>query len=134
MADLQFAVDDRPTAVGIALSYAARLAVVAAFVFIGASKFSNNPRSDWVKIFERIGWGDWFRYFTGSVQVVGALLMVLRRTLTIGAFLLICTMIGAMIVDIFVVRAPGFALLPAILIGIIGATWFTGHYGTLGDK
>jgi putative oxidoreductase len=127
--DLRFHVDDEPTAVGIVLAWTARVGVVAAFVFIGATKFDNNPRGQWVKIFEQIGWGQWFRYFTGAVQVTGALLMLTPWTLTIGAFLLACTMIGAMIVDIVVVRAVGFAFLPLVLLGVIVATWFAGTYG-----
>lgn len=129
--DLNFVVDDRPTAIGVALAWTGRLAVVAAFLFIGASKFNNDPHSEWVRLFERIGWGQWFRYFTGTVQVGGALLLLTRRTITVGAFLLGCTMIGAMIVDIFVVHAVGFALVPAILLGIIAATWFAATYGAM---
>src|SRR3954465_7298158 len=134
MADLQFVIDDRPTGISIVLSYAARLAVVAAFVFIGATKFSNDPHGEWVRLFERIGWGQWFRYFTGTVQVTGALLMIPRRTLTAGAFLLACTMVGAPVVDIVVVHAVGYALLPLILLGIVVATWFAGRFGALGGE
>ena len=127
--ELKLLVDDRPTGISILLALTARLAVVAAFVFIGLSKFDNDPRSDWVKVFERIGWGQWFRYFTGAVQVTGALLLLTRWTISAGAFLLGCTMIGAMIVDITVMHAVGYALLPMILLGIIVAIWFAATYG-----
>jgi len=127
--ELKLLVDDRPTGISILLALTARLAVVAAFVFIGLSKFDNDPRSDWVKVFERIGWGQWFRYFTGAVQVTGALLLLTRWTISVGAFLLGCTMIGAMIVDITVMHAVGYALLPMILLGIIVAIWFAATYG-----
>src|SRR3954465_14447835 len=98
MADLQFVIDDRPTGISIVLSYAARLAVVAAFVFIGATKFSNNPQGEGGRRLE--GGGGWwgggggglcFRFFPGGGKVTGALLMIPRRTLTAGAFLLACT-------------------------------------------
>jgi len=128
--DLKLVVDDEPTRISIILAWMARVAVVAAFVFIGATKFDNDPRGEWVKIFERIGWGQWFRYFTGAVQITGALLLLPRWTLTIGAGLLACTMLGAMIVDIVVLHAVGYAFLPLVLLGIIGATWFAGTYGT----
>jgi putative oxidoreductase len=127
--DLNFAVDDEPTTISVILAWAARVGVVAAFVFIGASKFNSDPRGEWFKIFEQIGWGQWFRSFTGAVQVTGALLMLTPWTLTIGAFLLACTMIGAMIVDITVVHAVGYAFLPLVLLGVIVATWFAGTYG-----
>jgi putative oxidoreductase len=127
--DLKFVVDDTPTGISVALAWMARVGVVAAFVFIGGTKFDSNPRGEWFKIFEQIGWGQWFRYFTGAVQVTGALLMLTPWTLTIGAFLLACTMIGAMIVDIVVMHAVGCAFLPLVLLGVIGATWFAGTYG-----
>jgi putative oxidoreductase len=132
--ELNFTVDDAPTAVGVALAWAARVALVAAFVFIGATKFSNNPNGEWVKLFEKIGWGQWFRYFTGTVQVTGALLMLTPWTLTIGALLLGCTMIGAMITDVVVMHAVGYTLLPLALLGIISAIWFAGTYGSIGRR
>ena len=127
--DLTFVVDDSPTAVGVVLAWVARLAVVAAFVFIGFTKFSSDPRGMWVKLFEQIGWGQWFRYFTGGVQVVGAVLMLTRRTVTVGAFLLACTMIGAAVVDVVVMHAVGYILLPLTLLGIVAATWFAALFG-----
>lgn len=129
--ELRFVVDDEPTMVGRLLAWAARFGVVGAFVLIGATKFSSDPHGEWYRLFERIGFGQWFRYFTGCVQVGGALLMIPPRTwtLTLGAALLACTMIGAAIVDIVVIHAVGFALLPLILLGVIAATWFTGTYG-----
>jgi hypothetical protein len=130
MQELKLAVDDSPTAVSVVLAWLARLAVVAAFVLIGATKFNSDPRGEWYRVFERIGWGQWFRDFTGVVQVTGALLMLTPWTLTAGACLLGCTMVGAMVTDIFVMHAAGFALLPAILLGVIAATWFAGTYGT----
>jgi putative oxidoreductase len=127
--DLKLLVDDKPTSISIILSGMARLAVVAVFLLIGGTKFNNDPGGEWFKIFERIGWGQWFRYFTGAVQITGALLLLTRRTLTIGAGLLACTMLGAMMVDIVVMHAVGYALLPLVLLGVIVATWFAGTYG-----
>lgn len=131
MPELTLAVDARPTTIAVVLTWMARLAVVAAFVFIGATKANSNPRGRWVEIFQLIGWGQWFRYVTGTVQVTGALLLT-WRTITLGAFLLVCTMIGAMIVDVVVVHAVGLALMPLILIGIVTATWFTATFGAAG--
>jgi uncharacterized membrane protein YphA (DoxX/SURF4 family) len=132
--ELNFTVDDSPTSISVVLAWAARLAVIAAFVFIGASKFSNNPHSEWVRVFERIGWGQWFRYFTGAVQVTGALLMLTPWTLTIGALLLGCTMIGAAITDVVVMHAPGYVLLPLALLGVIASIGFAGTYGSIAAR
>jgi putative oxidoreductase len=127
--DLKLLVDDKPTGISIFLAGMARLAVVAAFLLIGGTKFNSDPGGEWFKIFERIGWGQWFRYFTGAVQITGALLLLTRWTLTLGAGLLVCTMLGAMIVDIVVMHAVGYAFLPLVLLGIVVATWFGGTYG-----
>ncbi|WP_166349371.1 DoxX family protein [Phytoactinopolyspora limicola] len=32
-----------------------------------------------VEIFDQIGWGSWFQYFTGVVQIVGAVALVIPR-------------------------------------------------------
>lgn len=132
--ELSFVVDHNPTRVTVFLAWTARVAVVATFVFIGSTKFSNNPRSEWIKVFEQIGWGQWFRYFTGVVQVGGALLLATPWTITIGAFLLCCTMVGAAIVDATVMHSPGVALVPLVLLGIVAATWFAGTFGPTSQR
>jgi len=123
--ELKFLVEEKRGAIDVFTAWLPRLAVVFAFVVIGATKFGND-RGEWYRIFELIGLGQWFRYFTGAVQVSGALMMLTRWTRTAGAFLLACTMIGAIIVDIFVAHAVGFAFAPLVLLCIIAATWFAG--------
>jgi hypothetical protein len=124
--ELKFLVEEKRGAIDVFTAWLPRLAVVFAFVVIGATKFGND-RGEWYRIFELIGLGQWFRYFTGAVQVSGALMMLTPWTRTAGAFLLACTMIGAIIVDIFVAHAVGFAFAPLVLLCIIAATWFAGR-------
>jgi len=92
------------------------------FVFIGYGKFSS--RGVWVTIFEQIGLGQWFRIFTGVVQVTGGVLMIPRRTRSAGAVLLGCTMLGAAIVDVVVIGSP-VAIVPLLLLIVIAAVWVT---------
>jgi putative oxidoreductase len=80
------------------------------FVLIGYSKFNDNPRGEWVQIFDRIGLGQRFRYFTGAMQVLGGLLMGVPKTMVYGAAMLTCTMIGAVFVDLFVIHQPFFII------------------------
>jgi putative oxidoreductase len=127
--ELKLLVEEKRGVIDVFTLWAPRIAVALAFVFIGATKFSSDPRGEWFKIFERIGWGQWFRYFTGALQVAGALLLLTPWTLTLGAAMLVCTMIGAMIVDIFVMHAIGYALLPLILLSFVVAVWFAGRFG-----
>ena len=123
--ELKFLVEEKRGAIDVYTAWLPRLAVVFGFLIIGATKFSGG-RGEWYQIFERIGLGQWFRYFTGGIQVLGALLLLTRKTRTIGAAMLACTMIGAMFVDVFIVHAIGFALAPLILLGIVVAIWFAG--------
>ena len=92
------------------------------FVFIGYGKFDSH--GVWVTIFERIGLGQWFRIFTGVVQLSGGVLMLFRRGRTIGAALLACTMAGAAIVDIAVMGSP-IVIVPLLLLIVIAAVWVT---------
>jgi putative oxidoreductase len=124
--ELNFLVEEKRGAIDVYTAWLPRLAVVFGFLLIGATKF-NGGQGEWYRIFELIGLGQWFRYFTGAVQVLGAVLLLFRTTRTAGAAMLACTMIGAMFVDIFIVHAVGFALAPLILLCIVAATWFAGR-------
>jgi putative oxidoreductase len=48
-----------------------------------------------VQVFEAIGFGQWFRYVTGVVEVGGALLLLVPATGFFGALLLAVTMVFA---------------------------------------
>ena len=100
------------------------IAIGLLFIFIGYGKFDNSPRGSWVQIFELIGLGQWFRIFTGVVQVTGGVLMLPRRTRTAGAALLACTMLGAAIVDVVVMGSP-VVIVPLLLLILIGVVWVT---------
>lgn len=86
------------------------------FVLAGFEKFPNGPGTEWPPIFARIGLGQWFRYFTGVVEIAGGLLYFLPPTCPIGAALLGCTMAGAMLVHILVLHSIGTSLIPAVLL------------------
>ena len=50
-----------------------RLAVSVAFIGFGVEKFRE---PFWVHFFARLGFGQWFRYVTGVIEIVGAVLVV----------------------------------------------------------
>ena len=85
------------------------------FVLAGLEKSATGPNTEWPAIFAQIGLGQWFRYFTGVVEVAGGILYLLPPTCPIGAALLACTMGGAMIVHIFIRHSVGASLIPAAL-------------------
>ncbi len=95
-----------------------RLIVAALFFFVGKAKFA--AHSQWVQIFTQIGFGQWFRYFTGTLQVLGALLVLIPRTFAVGILILACTMAGAMASWVFFLGAPFNAMIPgALLLGLL---------------
>jgi len=95
-----------------------RIAVTLLFLFIGLSKFGRQSR--WVLTFEQIGFGQWLRYVTGILQLVGALLVLVPRLFLLGIMLLASTMIGAMAAWIFLLGVPFNAVFPgALLVGLI---------------
>jgi putative oxidoreductase len=66
-----------------------------------------------VEIFDHIGFGQWFRYVTGSVEIIGGLLLLAPRTAMVGAALLLVTMVCAILTHLVLIGgnpAPAFVL------------------------
>ncbi|GAB3290832.1 DoxX family protein [Parasphingorhabdus pacifica] len=82
------------------------------FVMAGAVKLAGAVEA--VAMFEVIGAGQWFRYFTGVVELAGAVGLLIPRLAGLAAAGLICVMIGALIVQgLFIGGSP---VLPIVLI------------------
>jgi uncharacterized membrane protein YphA (DoxX/SURF4 family) len=62
--------------------------IAVVFVLFGAEKFQSDPGSPWGKLFQQIGAGQWFRYFTGVVELLGGVLVSIPWTATAGLVLL----------------------------------------------
>ena len=92
---------------------------VALFFFLaGVEKFPNDP--GWVKMFDQIGIGQWFRYATGAVEIIGGILFLIPKTSTIAATILACTMLGAVLVHMLIFGNVFASLLPAfVLVAVI---------------
>ncbi|MGY4282519.1 putative oxidoreductase [Bradyrhizobium sp. LM2.7] len=86
------------------------------FVAAGGAKLYGVPIL--VEEFQHIGLGQWFRYFTGSLEIMGAILLLLPQKAALGALLLICVMIGAVITHLFFV---GGSAVPAIVLLMLNA-------------
>src|SRR5258708_5844742 len=101
--------------------------VALVFFLIGMEKLTGNT---WAKLFEEIGFGQWFRYFTGVVQMTGSALLLIPWTARLGAALIGCTMLGAMILHVFVLSTGAFAaVVPAILLVVVVAAGWKGRGG-----
>jgi putative oxidoreductase len=96
-----------------------RIGIAFFFVAVGTEKFTARTGSEWIKIFAQIGWGDWFRYFTGAVETLGALLMLIPRTTLAGTVLLASAMLGAILAHCFKLGDPFSSIIPLVLLVIV---------------
>ena len=93
------------------------------FLLFGADKFPARPNAPWVVFFGQVGIGQWFRYFTGAVEMLGAALVLIPRTVTAGLAVLGCAMVSAILVLVLVIRQPADAFISfAFLCGFL-AFW-----------
>src|SRR5437870_97331 len=70
------------------------LQILAAAMFLFAGSLKLTGAAQMVAMFDKIGIGQWFRYFTGALEVTSGVLLLIPRTAAIGAALLAATMIG----------------------------------------
>jgi uncharacterized membrane protein YphA (DoxX/SURF4 family) len=99
-----------------------RAAVAFVFISSGLEKFGIGPGQEWVRIFDKIGLGVWFRYFTGVLEVAGGLLLMIPYASKIGAGLLILCMAGAIACHIFVLGDPFSSIINiALVVAILAA-------------
>ena len=88
------------------------------FLMVGFFKLSGDLRM--VGLFDAIGVGQWFRYVTGSLEVLGAILLLTPRLSGLGALLLVGVMLGAVATHLFLVGgSPLGAIVLLIVTGVI---------------
>ncbi|MBO8192162.1 DoxX family protein [Streptomyces oryzae] len=73
-----------------------------------------------VEAFDKIGWGDWFMYAVGSLEVLGALALLVPILSGAAALAFIGLMIGATVFNLTVLDAPQAVLTTAILTVVLG--------------
>lgn len=71
-----------------------------------------------VATFDAIGWGQWFRYVTGAIEVGSAVLLWVPGLQWIGAGLLVATMICAVLFHLLLL-GPSFV--PAFVLGVLAS-------------
>jgi len=94
-----------------------QILVAAAFLYFGSLKLSGAPMP--VMLFDRIGFGQWFRYLTGSLEVIGAVALLIPRFVAHGALLLAGVLVGALITNLVLGMSPQRALILLTLTSII---------------
>ena len=93
-----------------------RILLTLAFGAAGFAKLSGADMM--VGTFDQIGWGQWFRYLTGVIEIGGAVLLWIPRRQLIGAGLLLCTMVCAVLFHLLVL---GPSAVPALVLGVLAA-------------
>jgi uncharacterized membrane protein YphA (DoxX/SURF4 family) len=100
------------------------VSILLALAFLGAglAKLSSQPMM--VAEFTSFGFGLWFMYFTGALEVVCAILVLIPRTAAIGAALLTCIMICAIATHLThgqagLIGAPVVLLVLAVTLGLL---------------
>jgi uncharacterized membrane protein YphA (DoxX/SURF4 family) len=101
-----------------------QVVLAAMFVMAGGSKLAGVPAM--VTLFDTIGLGQWLRYVTGAIEVSSAIALLVPSAAIYGALLLIPTMLGATIANVFVVHtSPVIPLL--LLAGAAAVAWVRRH-------
>jgi uncharacterized membrane protein YphA (DoxX/SURF4 family) len=84
----------------------------ATFLFAGGSKLASSPAM--VQTFDLIGFGQWFRYLTGILEIVGGIALIVPSAAPFGAILLAFVMAGAVLTHLVLIPGsplPAFVLL-----------------------
>ncbi|HEY3819007.1 MAG TPA: DoxX family protein [Polyangiaceae bacterium] len=87
------------------------------FFLAGGKKLGGDPQM--VGLFEVIGIGQWFRYVTGGLEVLGAAALLLPRLGGAGAALLVPVMLGAIATHVGVLHNN-----PAVPLGLLAGLLF----------
>jgi putative oxidoreductase len=122
------AADSHIATAGIDASRAGRKANVAVWTlqFVVASVFFLAGLSKMIfrlEIFDEIGWGMWFQYLTGALEMIGAVALVIPRTAGVAALAFVGLAVCAVNFHIFVLES---SMIPIALLGLAAA--FIAYY------
>ncbi|CAE6750473.1 DoxX family protein [Paraburkholderia nemoris] len=72
--------------------------MAALFLFGAIMKLTNQQMM--VQEFDAVGFGQWFRYVTGLLELVGGIAILVPRVSVLGATILLCVDIGAFVAQV----------------------------------
>lgn len=96
--------------------------LAAVFLSAGGAKLVGVPMM--VENFQHIGFGQWFRYLTGALEVIGAIVILLPRLAAFGGVLLSCIMAGAIATHLLLI---GGSAVPAIILLALSVLFVIAH-------
>jgi putative oxidoreductase len=80
------------------------LRVVLALIFLAVGSTKLTGTGNTVEYFTAIGWGQWFRYLTGFLDIAGAALICVPRWTSYGAIVIACSAGLATLISLTVLR------------------------------
>jgi len=92
------------------------LQVLVALAFVAAAAGKLLGGADMIALFDAVGVGQWFRYVTGSLELLGALLLIVPGTAPFGSVLLAGVMVGAIVAHLTVLHTAPTA--PLVLLAL----------------
>jgi len=102
--------------------------LAAAFLSAGGAKIFGVPMM--VEIFQQIGLGQWFRYLTGVLEIVGAITILMPRLAAFRGVLVSCIMVGAIATHLLLI---GGSAVPAIILLALSAIVVISHRDQIDD-
>ena len=100
--------------------WVAQIALAAMFLFAGGSKLVGAPAM--VDLFAAVGLGQWLRYVTGAIEISAGVALLIPSAALFGAILLVPTMFGAAIANLFLGQSPA---VPLVLLLVAAAVAWT---------
>ena len=96
------------------------LSGLVALAFLGAGGAKLAGTASMVELFDKVGRGQWFRYFTGLLEVAGAIGLLIPRYALYAAGLLAVVMVGAIFTHLTVLgTSPAVPVVLLVLSGTI---------------
>lgn len=92
------------------------LQVLVALAFVPAAAGKLLGSADMIALFDAVGVGQWFRYVTGLLELLGAVLLIVPGTSAFGSVLLTGVMVGAVVAHLTVLHTAPTA--PLVLLAL----------------
>jgi putative oxidoreductase len=97
-----------------------RVLAAALFLFAGFMKLAGHPTM--VQEFDLVGLGQWFRYLTGVLELVGGVAILVPSVSVFGAILLLVVDVGAFIAQVSILHMDWIHTI--VVAAILGAVIF----------
>ena len=96
-----------------AIAWMIQIVLAMIFLTVGMAKISGVEST--VRLFDQIGLGQWFRFFTGAIEVTAAVMLLFGPYATLGAGLIVMTMVGAIMTHLWWI---GGSIVPPLALGV----------------